>query len=250
MRDRINVYHSLFRNILLDEVNMCGRYTLSTPIELLQKRFLFKISPLSYVVNYNIAPSEPVLTITGNGVNTGQYMKWGLIPSWSKNSSMGSKMINARAETLGERPSFRGAIRTNRCLIIADSFYEWRNVRGKKIPFRIMLENNQPFAFAGLWARWNDFTGNSVLSCTIITTNPNSLIKPVHKRMPVILPAQAEKIWLDPQIQDTEMLSNILVPYPSNEMRVYEVSKLVNSPKNNFPELIKEIGYSSYYDQC
>ena len=112
------------------------------------------------------------------------------------------------------------------------------------------MKTSQPFAFAGLWARWNDFTGKSVLSCTIITTNPNSLIKPVHKRMPAILPAQAEKIWLDPQIQNIEMLSNILVPYPSNQMRVYEVSKLVNSPKNNFPELIKKIECSSYYDQC
>ena len=220
---------------------MCGRYTLSTPLELLQKRFLFKISPVSYAHNYNISPTEPVLTVARNGTNTGQYMKWGLIPPWSKDISIGNKMINARAETLCERPSFRKAIRTNRCLILADSFYEWQDTGQNKIPIRILMKNDRPFAFAGLWSRWNDYSGNSILSCTIITTKPNSLTRHIHRRMPVILTDQAEDLWLDPQIQDMRTLSNILTPYPSNEMRMYEVSKLVNSPKNNFPELTKRI---------
>ncbi len=221
---------------------MCGRFTLATQLKLLEERFSFQADDLSLEPGYNIAPTQQVLTVTGNDANHAQHMRWGLIPSWAKDMSIGSRMINARAETLVEKPSFRTAFRIRRCLILADSFYEWRKHGSARQPMRIILENGEPFAFAGLWESWKDPAGGSVLSCTIVTTSPNSLTEPIHNRMPVILSREAEPAWLDQDIQDTTLLSKLLVPYSGDEMRAYQVSTLVNSSGNNSPELIARTG--------
>lgn len=220
---------------------MCGRYTLITDIQELEERFSFKGADLSMLPNFNVAPTQNVLTVTHNDENQAQLMRWGLIPSWAKDAKIGNRMINARSETLTERPSYRTAFQRRRCLVIADSFYEWQKVGSGKRPMRIALQSGEPFAFAGLWESWNDPEGDQVLSCTIITTSANSLLEPIHERMPVILAPDAEQIWIDSSIEDTAMLSELLTPYSPGEMEAYEVSTLVNSVANNEPELIAPI---------
>jgi putative SOS response-associated peptidase YedK len=170
--------------------------------------------------------------------------KWGLIPSWSKDPSIGDRMINARAESLAEKPSFRNAYRRRRCLILADGFYEWKQDPGMKSkqPMYIRLKNDQPFAFAGLWEIWKSPDETEVRSCTIITTVPNSLLEPIHNRMPVILPAEAYDIWLAREDRQPEQLNNLLVPYPPSEMVAYSVSRMVNKPEFDSPELIQPVG--------
>jgi putative SOS response-associated peptidase YedK len=168
-------------------------------------------------------------------------MRWGLIPSWAKDQSIGSRMINARAETLSEKPSFRDAFRKRRCLVVADGFYEWQKVAGRKRPMRIVLQTGEPFAFAGLWESWRDPEGTTVRSCTIITTGPNSLIEPIHNRMPVILSRDDEARWLDPEMDDPPSLLQMLAPYPQGAMDAYEISTLVNSPANDVPDCIERL---------
>jgi putative SOS response-associated peptidase YedK len=219
---------------------MCGRFTLTTDYDTLEERFALKGGmQLPLMPRYNVAPTQEVLSVVNDGQrNVGEMMRWGLIPSWAKDPSIGNRMINARAETLTTRPSFRTAFKKRRCLIPADSFYEWRRLNGSRRPMRIMLKSGEPFAFAGLYETWKDPQGQSVRSCTIITTDSNTLIQPIHDRMPVILPRDAEAAWLDPVFEDTGALLELLVPYPSEEMTAYEVSKLVNSPRNESPEVI------------
>ena len=161
---------------------MCGRYSLILTIGELQNRFEFDGERLGYAPAYNIAPTQNVLTVVG-----GEYMRWGLIPLWAKDMSIGSRMINARSETVAEKPSFRNALRRRRCLVLADGFYEWQRVGKSKRPMRIVMRSGEPFAFAGLWETWKDPEGTVIPSCTIITTTPNDLLRPIHNRMPVIL---------------------------------------------------------------
>jgi putative SOS response-associated peptidase YedK len=149
-------------------------------------------------------------------------------------------MINARAETVDEKASFKHALKKRRCLILADGFYEWKLEGNKKVPYRFTLKNEQPFAFAGLWEKW-DKNGEPMYTCTIITTKANELIQNVHDRMPVILPKEAEDIWLDPTIQDHEFLKSLLKPYPAIEFKMFQVSTIVNSPKNDSPECIEPL---------
>ncbi|MDH3944981.1 MAG: SOS response-associated peptidase, partial [Anaerolineae bacterium] len=165
---------------------------------------------------------------------------WGLVPSWSKDPKMGSRMINARAETLAEKPSFRAAYKRRRCLILADGFYEWVKKPGHKTktPHYIQLTSGQPFAFAGLWEYWQGDDGSEIKSCTIITTEPNSLIGKLHNRMPVILPPETYDLWLDPGEASREQLDPLLKAYPSEEMKHHPISTLVNSPANDVPEVI------------
>ena len=165
-------------------------------------------------------------------------MRWGLIPSWAKDSSVGNRLINARAETVAERNSFRSAFVRRRCLVLADGFYEWQRVGNAKRPMRIVMKSGEPFAFAGLWDSWRDPNGEIVRSCTIITTEANELLHPIHNRMPVILPRDLESFWLDNDVEDRDALSNVMVPYQSAEMEAYEVSSLVNRPGNNQPEVV------------
>ena len=176
---------------------MCGRYSLIAGIGELQERFDFDGPELTHVPRYNIAPTQMALSVTNGGRRRGSYMRWGLIPSWAKSASVGSRMINARAETLAERPSFRTALQRRRCLVLADGFYEWQGKGSSKRPMRITTASGEPFAFAGLWDGWRDPKGEVVRSCTIITTSANQLLSPIHDRMPVILTRELEPLWLD-----------------------------------------------------
>ena len=154
--------------------------------------------------NYNVAPTHNVLTVIDDGEKRrGGFMRWGLIPHWAKTPSIGSRMINARAETLAQKPAYRSAFKRRRCLVLADGFYEWQKFGRTKTPMRITMESGEPFAFAGLWALWKDPEGNTIPSCSIITAEANDLLRPIHNRMPVILPREMEQFWLDRDVQDT-----------------------------------------------
>lgn len=224
---------------------MCGRFTLTATVDKLIDRFEIEyfLEQENFQPSYNIAPSQSVLAVINNGRhNKMGYLRWGLIPPFAKDISSGNKMINARSETLLEKPSFRTAYKKKRCLIIADSFYEWKRLdEKKKIPMRIKLKSEELFAMAGLWENWKSPEGKSIFSCTVITTTPNKLVGDIHDRMPVILRPDDEKIWLDPMINDTQLLEQLMLPLDENLMEVYEVSSLVNSPRNNSIELIQRI---------
>src|ERR1051326_7982322 len=190
---------------------MCGRYTLTVDIKTIAETF--GVPPtIETAPRYNIAPTQEVVSILSNGSIHLDWLQWGLIPSWAKDDSIGSKMINARAETLAEKPSFKRLLRSRRCLIVADGFYEWKKEGKGKVPMFITLEDQEPFAFAGLWDSWRDPDGQQIRTCTIITTEANELMAPIHNRMPVILPAQAREEWLDPSIREEQVLLPLLKP--------------------------------------
>jgi putative SOS response-associated peptidase YedK len=223
---------------------MCGRFTLKTNNKKLAEAFSGVISeePVAVEPRYNIAPSQPIAVIANNGHQKIEYFQWGLVPSWAKDPSIGNRMINARAETLAEKSSFKTAYRRRRCLVLADGFYEWRkNADKTKTPLYIGLASEEPFAFAGLWEWWQGGEGSEILSCTIITTTPNSLMANIHDRMPVILPAKAYAQWLDPAEQKPEQLEPLLKPYPAELMQAYSVSTLVNNPRNDLPDCVASI---------
>ena len=187
---------------------------------------------------FNIAPSQPVIVIGDDGQRSMQTMKWGLIPSWANDPSVGNRLINARAETIAEKPAFRNALKKRRCLIPADGFYEWLKLSTVKQPVRIVLKTREPFAMAGLWEHWTSPANEQVLSCTIITTAANELLQPIHERMPVILNRADEGRWLDPTVTDPVVLVGMLKPYPSELMEFYSVSRSVNSPVHDEPDCI------------
>ena len=224
---------------------MCGRFTLTATFEEIIDRFDIAafLEEENYAPSYNIAPSQAVLAVINDGKsNRMGFLKWGLVPPWAKDSAIGHKMINARAETLSEKPSFRTAFKKKRCLVIADSFYEWKRHEDKsKTPMRIKLKSADLFAMAGIWEAWKSPEGKTLYTCSVITTGPNELMKDIHDRMPVILKPEDEKTWLNPSISDTNDLNKLLIPYDENLMETYEVSSLVNSPRNNTAELIQKI---------
>ncbi|MDI6769188.1 MAG: SOS response-associated peptidase [Anaerolineales bacterium] len=227
---------------------MCGRFALTVDPADLQDAFPEFTFPGQFAPRFNIAPTQPVLVIPNDGTGKADFFVWGLIPSWAKDPSIGARMINARAETLAEKPSFRTAYRYRRCLILADGFFEWQTLTTNasqigskvKIPHYIRLKSGRPFAFAGLWEDWRQRMpdGSQVKSATIITTQPNELIARLHNRMPVILPPETYARWLEPSPRQPADLQGLLSPYPSEEMSVYPVSTLVNSPANDRPECI------------
>ena len=218
---------------------MCGRFSLATDIEQLAIRFSFGGGGTARQPRFNIAPTQEVLTVIKDGsVNHVQSMKWGLIPFWAKDSSVANRMINARAETIEARPMFRRSFEGRRCLVLADGFYEWMKVGKSRVPMRVILKSGKPFAFAGLWETWKSPEDVLVHSCTIITTTPNAVMEPIHNRMPVILPREAESLWLDTGQSQTSVLKTLLVPYSAIDMEAYEVSALVNSPGNDTPDVI------------
>jgi putative SOS response-associated peptidase YedK len=221
---------------------MCGRYSLIAGIRELAHQFGFDGTGFDNSPRYNVAPTQPVLTVTSREGRQAEYMRWGLIPSWAKDASIGSRMINARSETLVQKPSFRDVLRRRRCLVLADGFYEWLQGGKGKRPMRVVLKSREPFAFAGLWDIWRAPDGESVHSCTIITTEANDLLRPVHRRMPVILHRELEEFWLDGDVTDPAALTGVLSPYPDEPMEVYEVSPLVNKATNNGPDLIVPAG--------
>ena len=219
---------------------MCGRFTLTANQQLLARRFEFQGNRLELEPNYNVAPTQNVLTVIDAGENRrGGFMRWGLIPPWANTPAVGSRMINARAETVAQKPAFRAALKRRRCLVLADGFYEWRKMGRARTPMRIAMESGDPFAFAGLWSIWKDPEGNAIPSCAIITTQANDLLRPIHNRMPVILPKDVEEFWLDRDVQDSDALADVLTSYPSDLMQAYPVSTLVNSARNNSPEVME-----------
>ena len=221
---------------------MCGRYTLTVSPEMLAYSFDVSLDGLDLVPRYNIAPSQEVLTVVNRGEgNRAQFMRWGLVPFWARDIKIGYKMINARAESVPDNNAFKHAFRRRRCLIPADSFYEWRGTGRDKTPLRIMLKSEAAFAFAGIWETWQDKAdpaADSLKSCAIITTVPNALVAPIHDRMPVILPQECYADWLDPANEDTGSLRELLLPCDPELLKTYAVSTLVNSPRNQGPELV------------
>jgi len=238
---------------------MCGRYTLTADLKKVADRFGAPMPTEDWATclppKYNIAPTQAVIVVGDDGKRYLKPMQWGLIPSWAKDASIGNRMINARVETLAEKPAFRAALKKRRCIIPADGFYEWPTIAklrqhprpsglltmafpmtadkiaGKmKQPVRIVLKSREPFGFAGLWEHWKSPDGEEILSCTIITTEANELLKALHERMPVILTRDDEAAWLDPKTQDPEKLLPLLKQYPAEELEFYPVSRDVNSP--------------------
>jgi putative SOS response-associated peptidase YedK len=224
---------------------MCGRYTNKAKKEEIEQEFKVIIGQDQlFQPRYNIAPTQIVpVVLESKGERIINQLKWGLIPSWAKDDSLAAKMINARAETLIEKPSFRTAFRSSRCLIPASGFYEWQKIdKSAKQPFYFYLKDKGVFGFAGLYEEWLDKgTGELIETFTIITTQANAVLSPIHQRMPVILKPADYNQWLDEKEKDTGQLQNLLVPYPAEEMDSYRVSKAVNSPTMDSPELIETI---------
>jgi len=216
---------------------MCGRFSLTVTEAELNLRFELEGGVAPYVPRYNGAPSQALAVITSDQPHKISYLRWGLIPHWAKDISIGNKMINARAEALTEKVSYRNLLFSKRCLVPADGFYEWQQDSAKQ-PYRIFVKDTSVFAMAGLWEVWKSPEGQIVDSFTIITTAANDFMKPLHRRMPVILKSADEKIWLHSK-NSTEVLS-LLKPFPPEDMDAYPVTKLVNSPRNEGPEVLEK----------
>lgn len=219
---------------------MCGRFSLSLDPDEIAAALPGYELPADLAPRYNIAPSQSVAVIANTGAQKVELFRWGLIPAWAKDPAIGDRMINARAETLTEKPAFRAAFRRRRCLILADGFYEWRAEPGSraKTPYYIRLMAGGLFAFAGLWETWQPPTGEPLHSCTILTTTPNALIAPIHDRMPVILPEAVYPLWLAPGDQSPAALQPLLAPYPAEALVAHPVSRLVNAPRHDAPDCI------------
>ena len=221
---------------------MCGRFALKAPPRSIQEHFHLP-ETVALSPRYNIAPSQGIAVIRhlpGKSLRQLDMLRWGLIPPWAKDMKIGSKMINARGETLAEKPSFRTAFKKRRCLVAADGFYEWKHTGTEKQPFYVQLKKGVVFGFAGLWESWTSPDGNIVESCTIITTSANPLLREIHDRMPVILHPEDHETWLQDSTPEIS-LQQLLTPYPAEEMEMYQVSPEVNSPKNDTPACIRPI---------
>ena len=221
---------------------MCGRFTLRTRLnELLQ--FYSIESHFEWEPRFNIAPSQSIAVVR-NDPNGDQRevaaLRWGLIPHWADDIRIGNSLINARAETIALKPSFKQAFNSRRCLVLADGFYEWKKSGTIKQPYFIQMADERPFVFAGLWDCWTK-SSPAIESCTIITTTPNALVADIHDRMPVILAEAAATLWLDRNVKDTDLLTSLLVPYPAGEMVVRPVSPLVNSPQHDSIDCIHTV---------
>ena len=221
---------------------MCGRYSIPEPDDI---PVHFKGTRIGYDLKprYNAAPSENLPVIVNNTDKHVEMMRWGLVPFWAKDEKIGYKMINARAETLQIKPSFRKALSLQRCIIPAGGFFEWKQVDKEKIPYYISLKNNSVFGFAGLYDVWRDKQGKEIKTYTIITTEPNALVEPIHNRMPAILEKQDEDEWLNPDETEPQRIIKLLRPYPAQEMQAYAVSRLVNSPANDTKEMIEPVKF-------
>ncbi len=221
---------------------MCGRFTLTVDPDELQQAFsLADRPPAGLAPRYNIAPSQPVAVIANGESRTLELFKWGLIPSWAKDPKIGNRMINARAETLAEKPSFRAALKRRRCLIPADGFYEWKREGKSKTPMYIQLKDGGLFAFAGLWEVWKSPDESLIKSCAIITTTPNTLVEKIHDRMPVILPPQAYDLWLTAGDLPYEQSLPLLTSFAATQMKAAPVSTRVNNPAFEAPECVTPV---------
>jgi putative SOS response-associated peptidase YedK len=249
---------------------MCGRFTLRTPASAIAEQFELLGVP-EFAARFNIAPSQPAPVIRmRSGLSQGDggraadrvdrrkkpsgssssvplpvqhrelvWLRWGLVPAWAKDPAIGNRLINARAESAADKPAFRAAMRRQRCLVVADGFYEWQRSSRAKKPYLIRLRGDQPFAFAGLWEAWEASDHSTLETCTILTTDANALVRPIHDRMPVILPASGYAAWLDPAIEDPQQVMPLLVPYASDEMEAKPVGDFVNSPAHDSPRCIE-----------
>lgn len=225
-------------------MSMCGRYRLSRRKQVLAEQFDAIPFDDEWEPRYNIAPTQPVPVIRQHSKEPRRVlslMRWGLIPSWSKDASGAARMINARSETARTLPAFRDALKLRRCLIPADAFYEWQRTSTGKQPFCFEVNDGELFAFAGLWERWRDPSGQWVRSCSILTTNPNSLTATVHDRMPVILKPDVYDLWLDPGMTDAATVTELLRPFGATRMRCYPVSSRINRVENDDPECAKPV---------
>jgi putative SOS response-associated peptidase YedK len=221
---------------------MCGRKIIKAKVREYASMFDVLNVP-DMIPNYNVAPTQLVPVVRLKPEDRTREMvllKWGLIPSWAKDPAIGSRMINARADTVAEKPAFREAFRRRRCLMVADGFYEWQKTNGKKQPYFIGMRDESPFAFAGLWECWEDPFMGPIESCALITTNANDIVRPIHDRMPVILEPKTYEKWLDPDAKDMK-LKELLVPLPAEQMKTYPVSTLVNKVENNGPECVAPV---------
>lgn len=218
---------------------MCGRFVRKSDARTIAREFDVEEVSTDLAPSYNIAPSQPVAVVMTDGMKRLVSMKWGLIPAWSNDPIIGNRLINARAETLVEKPSFREAFMRQRCLVIADGFYEWQKRGRTKQPYFIHLKGERPFGFAGLYDIWTSPEGELITTCTIITTEPNEMVKALHDRMPVILSKEFEDRWLDPYNPDQASLIQMLNPYSASEMEMHTVSPTVNSTANDSPECMR-----------
>ena len=216
---------------------MCGRYTLTVDEAVVLERFDLQSSLAGHQPRFNIAPTQMAPVVLNETPRQLSVARWGLIPGWAKDPFIGARLINARAETLPEKPAFRAAFKRRRCLVIADGFYEWRKDGATKTPMFIHLKSGKPFAFAGLWEMWKPPEGDAVRSCAIITTEPNELMATIHNRMPAILTREAERAWLDDSAGPVALMA-MLQPFNSQQMEAYTVSQRVNRPANDDAALI------------
>ncbi len=222
---------------------MCGRFSLGVDATTLASQFNLFEAP-TWTPRYNVAATQEVLVVVRDPATDHRQARrhrWGLIPSWAKDPAIGNQLINAQAETAATKPAFRAAFRKRRCLILADGFYEWKKEGRHKQPFHIRLDDGRSFAFAGLWEHWAGGEGPAIDSCTILTTTPNDLLRPLHHRMAVILAPEDYDLWLDPAMQEVERPQPLLRPYPGEGMTAYPVSTRVNNPANDHPECVTPI---------
>lgn len=211
---------------------MCGRYTLRTDADVLSAEFhLTRVPPMT--PRYNVAPTQPVAVITADAPDTLQTFRWGLVPFWAKDLSIGSRMINARAESAHEKPAFRRALEKRRCLVLADGYYEWKKEGRRKVPHLIHRRGDRPFAFAGLWESWRPSSdAEPIRTCTFLTTDPSAAVAGLHDRMPVMLTGEAARSWLRPGPLDEGTREALLRPYAGEDLQAYAVSTLVNTATN------------------
>jgi putative SOS response-associated peptidase YedK len=221
---------------------MCGRFALLAAGPAIAQQFGVEVTH-EIAPRYNIAPTQPVAAVRldQKGERELTYFRWGLIPSWAKDPKIGSRMINARSETVAEKPSFRAAFKRRHCLLPASGFYEWQKQNGRKQPVYIHPADDSIFGLAGLWEMWHDPDGGVIETCTILTTSPNEMMESIHNRMPVIIEAEDYSMWLDPGDNPQQTL-HLLRPYPAEEMEAYAVSTAVNNPRNEGPQNIEPLG--------
>lgn len=220
---------------------MCGRFVMISDLSVIGEEFNIQEFSADVKPSYNIAPGREVAALVHDRVNRLVSLKWGLIPSWTKNPAVEKGIINARAETVAEKPSFRDSFKKRRCLVLANGYYEWKKVGRNKVPYYVCPRSERPFGFAGLYDTWTSKDERTFNTCTIITTEPNELLRSLHDRMPVIIPKDRESLWLDNSVTEEKSLLSILRPYVNEDMEVREVSTLVNSPLNDLPECIRPL---------
>ncbi|MBN2130541.1 MAG: SOS response-associated peptidase, partial [Sedimentisphaerales bacterium] len=234
------VRSSVMPAVVSREVVMCGRFTLRAPASVVAEQFaVFAMPP--FTPRFNIAPTQPAPVVRMAPHRECVALRWGLIPGWAKDPAIGARLINARAETAAAKPAFRASMRRRRCLVVADGFYEWRRQGKAKQPYFIHLRDDRPFGFAGLWESWEGAAEGPLETCTILTTEANSLIAPLHDRMPVILPPDAYEAWLDSAVADPGRLAPLLRPYAGDEMAAYPVSPYVNSPAHEGEKCVEPV---------